>query len=204
MRLGGLTAQLREVGAPRVHFDLSFDFHVLGSGIECSFTYARDLIDEEVVVQLARAYSDWAAQLVSDPRRPLTDLEFPERDERVGAGLERPFASSILDAWFRSVDRYPNTHSLFVNGTGVDYRTLDTRSSVLAQRLVERGVAVGSVVCLHADRTEGFVIGVLAVLKAGGAYVPLDPQLPAQRLAYQLKDSGCASAAEYHGGRVGR
>ena len=34
------------------------------------------------------------------------------------------------------------------------------------------------------------MLGILAVLKAGGAFVPLDPQLPTDRLAYQLTDSG--------------
>ncbi len=38
---GDLQARLLEVGAPRVHFDLSFDFQVDEGGVGCSFTYAN-------------------------------------------------------------------------------------------------------------------------------------------------------------------
>jgi amino acid adenylation domain-containing protein len=33
------------------------------------------------------------------------------------------------------------------------------------------------------------VVGLLGILKAGGAYVPLDPELPAERLAFMLRDA---------------
>ncbi len=168
--LGGVDGAPARGGFAEGAFRPELRFQVVGSGIECSFTYARDLIDEEIVLSASRALirigqRSW----LRDPRRRLADLELPEHDGRVGPSLERPFASSLLDAWFRSVDRWPNAPSLFVNGRSVDYRELDTRSSALARRLVERDVAVGSVVCLHAERTEEFVIGVLGGAEGRGS-----------------------------------
>ncbi|MCG2916593.1 AMP-binding protein, partial [Escherichia coli] len=72
----------------------------------------------------------------------------------------------------------------------LDYAQLDRQSDQLARALVARGVGADVRVALHAERNCAFVLGLLAVLKAGGTYVPLDPGLPAQRLAWQLRDSG--------------
>jgi len=44
-------------------------------------------------------------------------------------------------------------------------------------------VRAGDLVGLHAERSIGFVAGILGILKAGGAYVPLDEKEPAARLA---------------------
>jgi amino acid adenylation domain-containing protein len=43
-------------------------------------------------------------------------------------------------------------------------------------------------ICL--ERSADMVIALLAVLKTGAAYVPLDPNLPRERLAFMLQDSG--------------
>ncbi|HVH11654.1 MAG TPA: condensation domain-containing protein, partial [Longimicrobium sp.] len=55
-----------------------------------------------------------------------------------------------------------------------------------------RGVGPEVRVGLCLERGIDMVAAILGVLKAGAAYVPLDPELPPERLAYMVRQSGMA------------
>lgn len=71
----------------------------------------------------------------------------------------------------------------------LSYRELDREATVLACRLVERGVRPGDIVGICLEREPHLVITLLAVLKAGAAYLPLDPVYPQDRILYMIEDS---------------
>ncbi len=63
-------------------------------------------------------------------------------------------------------------------------------SNRLARRLRRLGVGPEIRVGLCLQRSPETPLGILGILKAGGAYVPLDPDLPTERLAFLVEDSG--------------
>ncbi|MGD2089268.1 MAG: amino acid adenylation domain-containing protein, partial [Candidatus Aminicenantes bacterium] len=71
----------------------------------------------------------------------------------------------------------------------ITYRELKETSDQLAHLLLAKGVTLGTIVGIMAERSLGIIIGILAILKAGGAYLPIDPDYPDQRVAYMLADS---------------
>ncbi|WP_147467991.1 AMP-binding protein, partial [Pseudomonas coronafaciens] len=75
-------------------------------------------------------------------------------------------------------------------GDSLTYAELNRRANQLAHHLIKLGVQPEVKVGIAVERSLDMVIGLLGILKAGGAYVPLDPELPAERLAYMVRDSG--------------
>src|SRR5260370_1142958 len=71
----------------------------------------------------------------------------------------------------------------------VAYRELDTRASLLARYLKQRGAGVGSLVGICLPRSIEMLTAVLAVWKTGAAYVPLDPSFPTARLSFMASDA---------------
>ena len=51
-------------------------------------------------------------------------------------------------------------------------------------------MAAGCAVGVSLPKCPQLYIALLAVLKAGGYYVPLDPELPAERAAFMLRQTG--------------
>ncbi|SAH99072.1 D-alanine-D-alanyl carrier protein ligase [Bordetella ansorpii] len=100
--------------------------------------------------------------------------------------------ADVLDLWQAQVQARPHAGGAQDALGRLDHAGLDAASERLAQALRQAGVGPEVRVAVHAPRGVPFVLAVLAVLKAGGAYVPLDPALPADRLAYQLRDSAAA------------
>ncbi|MCO4240320.1 condensation domain-containing protein, partial [Acidovorax facilis] len=189
--LADLDVGIEPISSGRVHFDLSLDFTDQETGIRCVLIYADALFDEAVIRGIATALEEFAEQVVLFPGRAIAELSLPARSSGGGSGPSCTFeANDVLQMWARAVVRNATEVAVRDEIMALSYAALDQHSDRLAQTLIERGVGCDDRVGLFAERSCEFVVGVLAVLKAGGAYVPLDPAFPAERLAYQVRDSG--------------
>jgi amino acid adenylation domain-containing protein len=105
--------------------------------------------------------------------------------------------SHVLEAFGRQVARIPDTVAVRCGDETLTFAELDEHSDRLAHRLRANGFEPGSLACVIARRDLNLLTSLLATWKAGGAYLPLAPNVPAERLAYVLDDSGarCVLAA---------
>src|SRR6185436_13064896 len=85
------------------------------------------------------------------------------------------------------------------DGRRLTYGELAAEAARLARRLRRLGVGPESRVGLCLERSPEMIAAILAILEAGGAYVPLDPDLPRDRLAFLLADSGVAVLVTHSG-----
>ncbi|WP_315718978.1 MULTISPECIES: non-ribosomal peptide synthase/polyketide synthase [unclassified Bradyrhizobium] len=86
--------------------------------------------------------------------------------------------------------RNPERIALEIGGASLSYGALERRANRLAHHLIGQGLRPDQRVGIVVARTQATMIALLAVMKAGGAYVPLDPELPPERIAYVMNDSG--------------
>jgi len=155
--------------------------------------YNTDLWDEPTILRMRGHFLSLVTAALSEPWRRISDLPMLSEAERrqllvewSATSLDRPersFLKTVLD-FGRS---RPDAPALVGEGGTVAYAELARRVEELAGRLEvvpEQGVAV----CL--ERSPERVIAFLAVLASGGFYLPLDPAWPAERVEWQLRDSG--------------
>ncbi|MFJ2435018.1 amino acid adenylation domain-containing protein [Streptomyces anulatus] len=129
------------------------------------------------------------------------------RSERRESATDVPYdvAHGFLEQFEEAVLRTPAAPAVIAAGAGagaepVGYARLDRTANAIAHRLHDAGIGPGRTVAVLLPRTPVLLAALIGVMKAGAAYVPLDPALPAERLAFLLKDSG--SAAVLTDGRV--
>ena len=72
------------------------------------------------------------------------------------------------------------------------YREADNASSIIAQKLQQRGIKPGNIVGVCLERTAELPVVLLGILKCGATYLPLDPGFPDDRLKMMLEDSAAA------------
>ncbi|QXH44123.1 amino acid adenylation domain-containing protein [Pseudomonas xanthosomatis] len=103
--------------------------------------------------------------------------------------VDYPNAQPVHRLFEAQVRATPQALALVCAGRELDYASLNAQANRLAHQLIAHGVGPESRVAVVAERSVEMVVALLAVLKAGGAYVPIDPELPAERIAYLLRDS---------------
>ncbi|MEM9290710.1 MAG: amino acid adenylation domain-containing protein [Acidobacteriota bacterium] len=208
LKVPGLDLEVVEfTGLGRSNFDLTLWVTEVGSegasegdssGIGGALEYNRDLIEESTAVRWLGHLETLLKAALESPRLPLEALPMLTAAER----------SAVVESWplptQRAVEPLP-VHLLAArwarqtpeasavetpDGRRWTYRELQLRVETLAARLAAEGLAPEEPVGLFVQRSPEAIAGLLAVLWAGGSYVPMDPAAPAERLAYQLEDSG--------------
>lgn len=96
---------------------------------------------------------------------------------------------TIAERFSEQVRRVPNQLALTDQNGSYTYRTLDQKSDLVANWLIEKGVAVGEMVAVYLPRCADFVIALLGIMKAGAVYLPLDRTLPYKRKQHILETS---------------
>src|ERR1051326_2362517 len=84
----------------------------------------------------------------------------------------------------------PDAVALTMGRKKLTYGQLNASANRLAHFLRAREIGPEVLVGLSLKRSVEMVVSILGILKAGRAYVPLDPNDPAERLLFELQDSG--------------
>jgi amino acid adenylation domain-containing protein len=196
LRLGEAEVESVGVAAGSVKFDLSLSLGEAGEEIRGVLSYRTELWTEASIRRMVEHFARVLDEVAAHPERKLSEVALLGGDERARVLAESgapglPYPESLLHELFeRQAARTPDAVALVLGEESLSYGELDRRANRLARHLRARGVGAEVRVAVFLERSFEMVTGVLAILKAGGAYVPLDPSYPAERLAYQVRDSG--------------
>src|SRR5437764_6266889 len=112
-------------------------------------------------------------------------------------GGSRPAPGTLNQLFFDAVSRYDRSDALQVKTGGVykpiSHAVVADRVRHLARGLSSLGVRRGDRVAILAENRPEWAIADFACLTAGLTDVPIYPTLPADQIAYILKDSGAVA-----------
>ena len=195
--VSGLDFEAVPVGAGVEKFDLSVFMGDTGDGLEVGLSYSKDLFDQATVERMAGHFQAVLAGVVADPGVRLSGLELLGEAERRqllhdwnDTGSEYSLGRGVHELVEEQARIRPAAVAVVCGEVSLTYQELNARANQMAHHLRDRGVTVGTLVGVCAERSLELIIGLLGVLKSGGAYVPLDPDHPAGRRDFVLRDTG--------------
>ena len=110
------------------------------------------------------------------------------------SGGNRPAPGTLNQLFFEAVSRFNRPDALQVKIGGsyqpISHRELESRVRRAAVGLAQLGAQPGDRVALLSENRPEWAIADFACLTAGLADVPIYPTLPADQIAYILRDSG--------------
>ncbi|MPY84534.1 MAG: amino acid adenylation domain-containing protein [Actinophytocola sp.] len=90
----------------------------------------------------------------------------------------------------RQVATTPDAVAVVCASEQLTYAELNSAANRLARLLSSRGIGSEDVVGVAMPRSVDLVVALLGVMKTGAAYLPIDTDLPDDRIAYMIADSG--------------
>ncbi|UZK57721.1 amino acid adenylation domain-containing protein [Streptomyces drozdowiczii] len=199
--LPGITVRDRSRHQGGSKFDLTFSLTETEespeapAGIGGYLEYATDLFDAATARALCARFAHVLTQAVTDPGRPIGDLDPltpAEREELLarGHGAPRPLpALTAPEAVRAQALRTPEAVAVRDAHTHLTYAELDVRADGLAHALRERGAGPETRVAIAAPPSVHTAVAMLAVLRSGAAYLPVDPAYPHARIRHMLDDA---------------
>ena len=102
----------------------------------------------------------------------------------------RPSIKDDLVTLFeKAVKHVPDNVAVERGDETITYRDLDAAATKVAATLSTH-VGLGDVVCVHSDRSIGWIVAIYAILKAGAVYSSMDVALPADLKDAMFKSAG--------------
>ncbi|MER7013155.1 amino acid adenylation domain-containing protein [Saccharopolyspora sp. NPDC000359] len=193
--LDGKRAELLTVENGSSQFDLEFFITSAPEQLRVRAVFYTGVLDRQDVELLLARYDALLVEVGRDLDRPVGEIPvWSERDREVIAAAnatERPVEpDTVLAAVARQVRSAPEAPAVRHGDRTTSYGSLWGAAEVTRDRLVAAGVRPGDVVALLLNRGPELAAAALGAWLAGAAYLPLEPNHPAQRISYQLADSG--------------
>jgi amino acid adenylation domain-containing protein len=157
--------------------------------------YSSALFEPATAARLVAQMQTLLGAIAADPGRRVGHLPLQSEAERhrllwAWNDTAAPEPADALHTLIeRHAQRHPHATALVCGDAHLGYGELDLQANRLAHHLRRRGVGPEVIVAVCMERSLQLPVALLAVLKAGGALLPLDPELPAERLAFMLRDA---------------
>ncbi len=194
---GGLSLRPLEVQVPSSKLDLALALTAREGGFLGGWTFDPALFDPATIRHLSEHFVRLLESALATPDRPVASLPLWSGEEQ-RRFLDQQHLTALdfggphtLDGLFAlQVQRTPDAVALVDGERTLSFSQLNAAAEALARRLLSRGVGLEDRVALLLERSEAFVVSMLATLKVGAAFVPVDPGLPEARIAFLLEDAG--------------
>ncbi|MCE7000690.1 non-ribosomal peptide synthase/polyketide synthase [Saccharothrix sp. S26] len=163
--------------------------------LDLDLAYDPELFDAATAERLAGWLRELVRAIAADPTTRIADLPWLTDAERRQVLVEwnrtaRDTPWGLYPEVFaEQARRTPDATALVFRGEAATFAELDARVNRLAHHLLAHGAGPERTVAVVLPRSADLVVAVLAVLKAGAVYLPIDPGLPAERIAFLLRDA---------------
>ena len=183
-----------EIAAPS-NYPLALLFHP-GEQSTIELVYDRSRVESSDVERLAGHVEQALDSMVEAGDRPISDVVVIPTAERTvlrgwSEGTQTQRAVQLVhESIATRAATDPNAAAVVASDMTITYAELDRQANQLAHQLRERGVRRGNCVGLVVGADGRLIVGIIAILKAGGTYLPLDREVPDDRLADMIDQSG--------------
>ncbi len=187
-----------EVKSVSSKFDITFNFHLTKNGtIRLEITYSTALFNKDRMERALEHYRNIAKAVSGEFDAKIKDIDYLSHQEYTeiiqvfnDSRSAYPYGQTIVEAFEQQVAQRPEQIGIIFGNQRLTYNSINERANQLAHQLItDQNVCPQDFVGIVMEKSPMLIISLLAVLKAGAVYVPIDPSLPAERIAYILKDT---------------
>ncbi|MED7818402.1 MULTISPECIES: non-ribosomal peptide synthetase [unclassified Francisella] len=193
-----------DVSLPNVKesmFDLTLTLQTINNeSLEATIQYKKGLFEPNSVKRFLNNYINLLDSVVScELDKQLKQLDLLKKEEKTlildkfnDTYYDYPRDKTIIDIFEATIDKYPSSKAIIVDGEEITYSELNRLVNKIANSLPKRKQNSSNIIAIYMTRRIEILASMLAVWKAGYAYVCIDEKYPLERVQYMLDDSQAA------------
>ncbi|MEO1625810.1 MAG: amino acid adenylation domain-containing protein, partial [Bacteroidota bacterium] len=193
LQLTGAEATPFDMGIATTKFDLSFYFQESPEGLQLRIEFNTRLFKPQTIQRLMDYFEYFLQAMLEQPENRISHLPIFSAEEQqqvielyTGPAVDNP-TGTYIELFEEQVQKTPQNTALQYQYQSYTYAELNEEANRLAHWLsVQQPNQKAATIGLLMDRSDAYIIGMLAILKTGGAFLPLDKSLPAERIQYML------------------
>ncbi|WP_342551278.1 amino acid adenylation domain-containing protein [Paenibacillus sp. FSL R7-0652] len=180
-------------------YDLMLEAKELNGEIICLFHYRAQRFSAAYMEQMSNHFMHLIDQCLTEPEKKLQHMRLMKpQEERLLLEFTHPLQcesvdKELIESRFEAIaEQYPERLALLNGEECVSYDSLNKQANRLAHTLISKlPENKESIVVILLGRSNRWLVpSVLGTVKAGAAYLLIEPDLPQERIAYMIKDSG--------------
>ncbi|UZN02618.1 non-ribosomal peptide synthetase/type I polyketide synthase [Cellulomonas sp. S1-8] len=197
LELDGVRMEPLPHGRVKSRYALSFSVAERTDDLVVDIEYRTEMFDHATIARLGAQLDLLLLAMTQDAGRRVAELPLETPDEHArrraeltaaGPAITEPLLTRIRESFAEHAD----LPALRWDGQEWSYADLDRLTDDLAGGLQDAGVRTGDFVLCLLERGPWQVLTRVALMKCGAIEVPLDVDLPDERVAGILADSGAA------------
>ncbi len=177
--------------------DLMFELIELQYELKLNIKYNPDQFNIAMVEALGAYYENILENILQDHNLRISQITLYSTNESNNllnkfnqTTTPYPKDKTVHQLFEEQVVKTPNNHAVIFEGKKLTYEQLNETANQLAHLLVcKYNLQPEGIVGVIVERSEEWVIAILAILKAGGVYLPIDPSFPQKRIEWILNDA---------------
>ncbi len=190
---------ITDVGEAVAKFDLELNFQEVGSCMVFDIAYNTNVYDASMIEGLMNHYKQLWSALIAQPNELIADISYISKAEESqlidtfnNHTIPYPEEATIVALFQQQVEKTPDALAVVYGERHITFAQLDALSSAMSQYIINtHDIALEDRICVQLERSDWYVISLIAILKTGAAYVPIDPNYPEDRIAFIQSDSNC-------------
>jgi len=165
-----------------------------GGALVYSWDSVDEVFPEGTIDAMYAAYGAMLRRLATDDGAWRRESEIslpPSHRERLAAynATDAPVSDALLHTLFQAqVTAHGERPAVISARRRLTYRELDARATAIGRWLRAEDVRPNQLVAIVMEKGWEQIAAAIGVLKSGAAYLPIDANLPAERIAYLLRD----------------
>ncbi|MFC4634987.1 amino acid adenylation domain-containing protein [Dokdonia ponticola] len=180
-------------------FDLSFSFAEVGGRIHLNLGYNTDIYLSDFIEKIIYNLECFLEIGISNSKEKIDVIDFLSQEEKQqvlvdfnNTQVTYSKEKTVIDLFLNQAKETPDATAIQCDNKNISYQELDVLSNQLAYYIVNtHKVSKEEIISIKLEKSEWFVISVLAVLKAGCTYLPIDINYPEERITYITSNSDC-------------
>lgn len=157
--------------------------------IEFELEYDSKKYSMNTIKRLANHIQNIIHSIVRNNEILIKDIEILSEDEKRklikdfnSTEMEFPRETTVGMLISNQAKITPELIAIRFDEKEITYKDLDRVSSILSNKILEKGVKQGDVVCIIMDTSIEAISSMIAVMKSGAAFLPVDIKYPKERI----------------------